>query len=119
MQQYPENTIYQLYSELSLEDTHGLLMVTQFYERLGIATHYNRVDKKLIPILFGEVFIWWDVICFQNQSLKKKRHTDKGIEEFRNWLTNRPNKSTYSEWINRASNEREEYVENHKKLNSL
>lgn len=88
---HPESTLDELRQKFPNETFH-LFQIVLFYQRLQIAIKYRQVQVDLILELFGEVFTWWYIVCFDNQLLfpKSRFHAKKNIIDLYHWLVKNP-----------------------------
>jgi hypothetical protein len=61
----PERTFDVLLKEELPKKAANVWVVGAFFQRLVLAIKYSQVDEKLIPDLFGDVFIWWYDCCYE------------------------------------------------------
>lgn len=101
MQKHPKTPLDELYENLPSEETHGVLMVINFYERLWLAIKYNRVDKKLAPQLFGQIFIWWYVICFESL-IPQHWNSHSEVRQLKAWMDKSVDRQNHREWMKLA-----------------
>ncbi len=94
----------QLYKKPFLEEIQNVLLIIRFYERLWLAIDQSQLNKKLVPKLFGEVFYWWLICCFDKQLLSSKckwyeMEAAKNIRDLRDWMDKNTEKLERDKWI--------------------
>ena len=94
------------YTEVELkhgqqEEFRSLCVVIAFYKKLWLAIKYSRVDKKLIPELFGEIFYWWYLVSFKEQLIPSDWETASSINELKKWIDKRVDQRKIKQWSRR------------------
>ena len=121
IEQCPNFSLSKLRQDFPEEAFH-LLQLANFYQRLYVAIKYNQVKADLIPELFGEVFIWWYVVCFKEQMLlpESSFHAKSSIIHLYKWLHRSPRFSRERrEWELSALQERQRRVDLHLSIPQL
>lgn len=90
--------------ELDLESV-PLWDVMRFYQRLAVAVKHKQVIRRVVPDLFGEIFLWWYLICFRQQLQGTKWVAAKDIETLYWWMNKKADRASWSEWNERHENE--------------
>ena len=80
----------------------SLWVVTDFYQRLWFSIKYNRIDKKMAPEMFGELFYWWYIASFQNMLLPTDWISSDKISNLKNWFDNNTSIEEKNIWCTRA-----------------
>jgi hypothetical protein len=47
--------------------------VMRFYERLGVTVRYGQVIRRVVPDLFGEIFLWCYLVCYRQHRTRPRR----------------------------------------------
>lgn len=94
------------YSEIELEhgredEFRSLCVVIGFYQKLWLAIKYRRVDTKLIPELFGEIFYWWYLVSFEEKLVPIDWETASSITELKKWIDKRVDQKKIQQWRRR------------------
>ncbi|MEA5447966.1 hypothetical protein VB780_05255 [Leptolyngbya sp. CCNP1308] len=107
----PNDTLYEIYEKYPEESFH-IWQVINFYRRLWVAINYGQVKTNLVPELFGEIFIWWYLLCFEKQYIPAYNHSQgrKQILELKKWIDKHSNKSEMDEWTRLALKKREQRI---------
>ena len=94
-----------LYEALPAQSTRCLFLVTDFYERLAISLDKNRLDTQLVPELFGPLFIWWYINCFQVLIIKESPdwHLTENLKRLHAWMKLHTPKDDMKKWEDRAT----------------
>lgn len=81
-----------------------LYHVLQFFQRLDAYRANDLLVNKVIGKLFGEVFVYWNVVHFQREPITVKRtewESAKSLDAFDTWLK-RQYPERYQEWTKAA-----------------
>lgn len=79
--------------------------VMRFYQRLAITVRYHQVIRRVVPGLFGEIFLWWYLVCFRQQLSQTKWVAAKDIEYLYWFMKRRIDSASWKEWNERHENE--------------
>ncbi|MBD2104826.1 hypothetical protein [Leptolyngbya sp. FACHB-261] len=108
----PHDTLGEIYKK-DPEKSRYLWQLINFYRRLSLAIKYNQVNPDLIPELFGEIFTWWYIVCFENQLLADEKNyfspSRKQIFWLKKWLDTHANKTELSKWTANALDDLQNY----------
>jgi hypothetical protein len=75
----------ELYEKLPSEDTVHIWNLIGFYQRLALAIEPNRIDKSLVPKMFGPIFVWWYIVVFEHSIVALDENVWDGCREIK-WL---------------------------------
>ncbi|NJK54215.1 MAG: hypothetical protein HC936_18155 [Leptolyngbyaceae cyanobacterium SU_3_3] len=89
-----------------------IYLVIRFYQRLWLAIKNKRVDTKLIPELFGEIFYWWFVNYLEPQVMPVGWQICSDIQDLKNWFDENSDQIMYRVWLDRALLEKQKRVAN-------
>lgn len=94
------------YSEIEFEhgreeELRSLCIIVGFYQKLWLAIKYSRVDKKLIPELFGEIFYWWYLVSFKEKLIPSDWETASSVNELKKWIDKRVDQKKIKQWSRR------------------
>jgi len=93
--EYPDLSYSEL-SKIDMENSISLYAIMRFYQRLWLGIKYNRADRKLIPELFGEIFLYWFFISFERNLINKSDwSTINNLESLHYWLRERMSNEEY------------------------
>lgn len=111
IKKYPTSTLYEIYEKCP-DDAFYIWQVVHFYQRLSLAIKYNQVKKELMSELFGEIFIWWYIGCFDKQLIPVYKHSSsrKQILDLKKWFDTHSAKSDLSTWNQRALEDLEQRI---------
>ena len=100
LQDHPNKDLIQIDDDGSINrrDSVHLGIIIDFYKRLWILIKYEQVNKRLIPELFGESFIWWYKNCFHERLISAKYDSSKQISELNTWIEENSEKSDLDRW---------------------
>jgi len=79
--------------------------VMRFYERLGVTVRYGQVIRRVVPDLFGEIFLWWYLVCYRQQLLQTKWVAAKDIEYLYWFMKKNVERADWDEWNQRHEDE--------------
>src|SRR5262245_26876027 len=99
---YPDKTLDDLYALLNTEERTHIWHVIHFYQRLSAAVEYEQIEPKMVRKLFGYVFYWWYINCFEQQLVPIKWDASYQIENLNLWFERTSNKEDLYNWMARA-----------------
>lgn len=99
---YPFERLDSLDRRLSVEETTPLWNLMDFYMRLWVSLKHHQLQDKLVPELFGNIFIWWYINCFDKQLKEVDWEHVNALGNLRQWLERHATKREYSDWTARA-----------------
>ncbi|MEM9702427.1 MAG: hypothetical protein AAF907_08290, partial [Planctomycetota bacterium] len=86
----PSKNIEELRQALTGSDDRGALSIlSAFYQRLYLAIEHKRVDSKLVPALFGEMFTWWYLVSFKTQLSPLGWDKSIAVDNLYKWMCGR------------------------------
>jgi hypothetical protein len=100
--QYPGKNLDDLYSLLPPDERNHLWNVIHFYERLHLAIKHKRVDEALAGEMFGDVFFWWYLNCFEPQLIPIHRDSSRRIAGLKDWFDATNKEEDIARWTQRA-----------------
>ncbi|MGV0029371.1 hypothetical protein [Phormidesmis priestleyi] len=112
LQQHLLTKLDALYNDLPEETLRPVLFVIYFYERLWLAIENKQVDTKLVPELFGDIFYWWFINCFETQLLPVGWQCCHRIQSLKQWFDDHAKQEVRDLWIHRATMDREKRLAN-------
>lgn len=101
----PQKKYDEISDELSAEETNPLWHVMGFYQKLWVLIEHKQVSRKLIPRLFGELFIWWYIFSFKENLVPIKWDVSKDMEALAVWLKGKTSPIDYKRWEKRVNEE--------------
>jgi hypothetical protein len=102
IKKYPTEGLDALYKRLPTQETTPLWTLLDFYKRLWISLKHNQLQDSLVPELFGSIFLWWNVNCFENRLKGVDWEEGKYLHQFGQWLEEHASKNDHAEWKARA-----------------
>jgi hypothetical protein len=93
-------------------ETRPIYLVIRFYQRLWLAIKNKRVDTKLVPELFGEIFYWWFVNYLEPQVMPVGWQICSDIQDLKNWFDENSDQIIHRVWLDRAYLEKQKHVAN-------
>jgi hypothetical protein len=121
LKKYPNTSLADLYNDVSYENAStfdGMYIVMEFFQRLSLAIQFNRIEKQLVPRLFGEVFYWWDIVVYEPQGKDVDWECCKDIRWLRMWLDKNAKPSDRDNWKARSAKARQERLDKHDRTTS-
>jgi hypothetical protein len=79
--------------------------VMRFYQRLAITIKYNQVIRRVVPGLFGEIFLWWYVVCYRQQLIQTNWVAARDIDYLYRFMKQKADRKSWNEWMARHENE--------------
>lgn len=79
--------------------------VMRFYQRLSVTVRYGQVNRRIVPALFGEIFLWWYLLCYRQQLLQTKWVAAKDIEYLYWFMKKNVERADWDEWNERHEEE--------------
>ncbi|MEM8557038.1 MAG: hypothetical protein AAGG50_04270 [Bacteroidota bacterium] len=109
VRKYP-NTIY---NDLNYTEDEDILRnstweLIGFYERLWLSVKHKRVDRDLIPELFGNLFYWWYIVAFEKLLVPSKWSASDQISDLKKWFDENTYDYQKEEWSERGRVYRDE-----------
>jgi hypothetical protein len=86
-------------------------IVIRFYQRLWLAVDNNRIRADLVPKLFGEVFYWWHVVCFESMLSSTGWESWSDINALKDWLDRKATASQRKTWLDKATADHKDRAE--------
>ncbi|MBH8552658.1 hypothetical protein I8751_09785 [Nostocaceae cyanobacterium CENA357] len=108
---YLDETYDQFSSSLEPEQYTHIWNTINFYQRLWVAVEHKQVVIKLVPDLFGEVFIRWYILYFEKMFVPLTLTSSKRLKKLRNWFETNSEQDTFKEWVRLARKERQDMME--------
>jgi hypothetical protein len=102
IKKYPDKKLDYLYESLSTQETAPLWTLMEFYNRLWISLKHHRLQDSLVPELFGFIFVWWNVICFERQLEAVDWEEGKYLQLLGKWLEEHITSDDWQGWKERA-----------------
>lgn len=99
--------------ELSAESL-PLWDVMRFYQRLSVTVRHNQVIRRIVPGLFGEIFLWWYLVCFRQQLIGVNWVAADDIEYLYKFMKRKIDRKSWKEWSERHE---KEFVRLHRECN--
>jgi hypothetical protein len=68
-QKFPQADLDAFYQDRKRRFTENLdkvWVVMAFFQRLHVDLEHGRIEKELLVRLFGQIFTWWYVVCFNH-----------------------------------------------------
>lgn len=92
-------TGYRNISKIEDEKSIALFTLMRFYQRLWVAIKFKKVQRKMIPRLFGEIFIYWYYMSFKNNLIDKTDWEIRNdIQELYEWMKKQLPKAKYEKY---------------------
>lgn len=79
--------------------------VTRFYQRLAVTVRYGQVIRRIVPDLFGEIFLWWYLVCYRQQLLQTKWVAAREIEYLYWFMKKNADRADWDDWNQRHEDE--------------
>ncbi|MBV8212743.1 MAG: hypothetical protein JOZ08_05900 [Verrucomicrobia bacterium] len=80
----------------------NIWMVIGFYRRLALAINNKQINEDLVPVLFGDNFIWWYHHCFKNQLEPTGWESWDRMKYLKSWLARKAKPEDLRAWEIRA-----------------
>ena len=104
---YPGLRLDKLYDTVPSEESDPLWMVENFHQRLWLAIEHNCIDKKLVPRLFGELFVWFYTVAYETLLLPVDWPSCKDIQALKEWMDDNADPADLKVWTQRAIKDRD------------
>jgi len=96
-------TLDDVFGLLSADERAHIWNIIHFYEKLYLLIKYKRCNSALVPHLFGEVFYWWYLNCFEAKLIPlQDREASLRIKELKNWFEKKADREEIARWNERA-----------------
>jgi hypothetical protein len=96
--QHRSRTFAEISSTEKVDDLVPIWNVMRFYHRLAVVVRHRRVSHKLVPELFGGVFVWWYEVCYRTMLLPTGWESAREIDWLYGWLKKRASKAQWERW---------------------
>jgi|YNPBryBLVA2012_1023415.scaffolds.fasta_scaffold64367_1 hypothetical protein len=104
-------TLDQMFSTLSADERAHIWNIVHFYEKLYLFIKYKRCDTKFVPALFGEVFFWWYLNCFEMKLIPiQDREASIRLKALKTWFEKKTPKEEIARWVSRAARTAKESI---------
>jgi hypothetical protein len=105
---YLDKTYDQFASSLEPEEYSHIWNTINFYQRLWVAIEHKQVVTKMVPDLFGEVFMRWYILYFETMLVPVNLSSSKKIKKLKSWFETNSEQASFKEWVKLAWQERED-----------
>jgi hypothetical protein len=96
-------TLDQMFGSLSADERAHIWNIIHFYEKLYLLIKHKQCNTKFVPELFGEVFHWWYLNCFEAKLAPiRDREASIRMRELKSWLEKKTKQEEIVRWIERA-----------------
>jgi hypothetical protein len=72
------------------------------HQRLRLAVRCKSLEKRYVPEMFGENFMWWYLKSYRHQLVPLEWEAGHHIAELMKWLSRNADRSQLAEWSERA-----------------
>jgi hypothetical protein len=103
---YPDTSLEKIDTDVSSNESVHLWIVLGFYQRLSLMIKHKQIIEPYIPDLFGALFTWYWVNCFES-NLPHTWDSYPTIKESRDWLEEYSKKADLIEWQRMAQKDKE------------
>jgi len=94
------------------DESVSLWEVMRFYQRLAVAVKHKQVIRRVVLDEFGEIFLWWYIVCFSKSLKGTNWVAEKDIETMYCWMAKTVDKVTWQELVTRFEHESENLTQN-------
>ena len=99
LSKHPKELYTDFKNSVSSDDIDSIWMVIHFYQRLYLAVHHGELRTKLVPDLFGEVFVsWWYTPFFENSFVPIGWSSCERMSKLNEWFKRRSKRKDYDKW---------------------
>jgi hypothetical protein len=96
-------TLDNMFGSLSANERAHIWNIIHFYEKLSLLIKHKRCNTKLVPELFGEVFYWWYLNCFETKLIPiRDREASIRMRELKGWFEKKTEREEIARWAERA-----------------
>ena len=99
--QHPDKDLDDLWDILKVEERNDIWTVIHFYQRLYIAIKFKQVRTDLVCELFGDVFHWWFINCFERHLLPVNRDSSRQVAALKQWFDSNCSAEDIERWTTR------------------
>ncbi len=86
-----------------------LWILLGFYRRLWQSIKLQHLHDESVPGLFGETFIWWYCVCFEDQlEHEDKIEAIRNIHKLKEWLDGNADPHDFERWNMRGLKAKEQ-----------
>ena len=87
-------------------DSVPLWEVLYFYQRVWALIEHNQINTSVVPRLFGEVFLWWHIVVFEERLFDSEWQSARDIEQLYQWMRRNAHRTDWNSWVKRYTSER-------------
>ena len=109
LEENPDLSLDQISEKMDGPETVHIWVVLSFYKRLTVSLKHGQLDPRFVSELFGAIFTWWWLICF-NKKLPSFWVDDGILREFWDWLENNTDAAEMDRWVKRAELDMPRYL---------
>jgi len=109
LESHPRLSLEAISETMDGPETVHVWAVLGFYKRLALSLKHGQLDERYVSDLFGAMFTWWWMICYQNKL--PAGWVDHGIiGDLWKWFQAHTDTEQLKDWIHRAEHDEPRYL---------
>ncbi len=109
---YASNTLLEIEDQTQPDEAAQIWIVVGFFLRLSFLVQHDRVQKEMVTELFGELFVWWWVVSFEQQLIPCDWDARDRIQSLKDWFYQNTTAERRAPWELRARRDLREAIQN-------